>query len=109
MGKRLDFSSRTVISPGPDLDIDELGVPKDVILTQSFPEPVNSLNKDRLEQMVKNGPYEIFGANAVILEDGKVINLKNVSAGTLFHVVTWIRQGSSFVCGNESGKTSDEW
>lgn len=27
MGKRVDFSARTVVSPDPSLDIDQLGVP----------------------------------------------------------------------------------
>jgi DNA-directed RNA polymerase beta' subunit len=28
MGKRVDFSARSVISPDPNLDLDELGVPE---------------------------------------------------------------------------------
>jgi DNA-directed RNA polymerase III subunit RPC1 len=39
-GKRVDFSGRTVISPDPNLRIDEVGVPEDVAKILTFPERV---------------------------------------------------------------------
>ena len=42
-GKRVAFSSRTVISPDPNLRIDEVGVPELVAKTLTFPERVNAL------------------------------------------------------------------
>jgi DNA-directed RNA polymerase III subunit RPC1 len=36
-GKRVDFSARTVISPDPNLCVDEVGVPKRVAMTMTFP------------------------------------------------------------------------
>ncbi len=39
-GKRVDFSARTVISPDPNLDISEVGVPIDVAMRLSVPEKV---------------------------------------------------------------------
>ena len=39
-GKRVDFSGRTVISPDPNLRIDEVGVPVHVATTLTFPEQV---------------------------------------------------------------------
>src|SRR5207245_8268958 len=39
-GKRVDFSSRTVISPDPSLDIAEVGVPEAVALKLTIPEVV---------------------------------------------------------------------
>ena len=35
MGKRVDFSARTVITPDPNLQLDQLGVPKSVALNPS--------------------------------------------------------------------------
>lgn len=38
MGKRVDFSARTVVSPDPNLFVDELGVPRSMALNLTFPE-----------------------------------------------------------------------
>jgi len=40
MGKRVDFSSRTVITPDPNLRLDELGVPYKVAQGLTVPESV---------------------------------------------------------------------
>jgi DNA-directed RNA polymerase beta' subunit len=44
MGKRLDFSSRTVISPGPGLGLDEVAVPHIVAKTQTIPVYINQFH-----------------------------------------------------------------
>ena len=36
-GKRVDFSARTVISPDPNLKVNEVGVPKRVAMTMTYP------------------------------------------------------------------------
>lgn len=41
-GKRVDFSGRTVISPDPNLRIDEVAVPIHVAKILTFPEKVGS-------------------------------------------------------------------
>lgn len=43
-GKRVDFSGRTVISPDPNLRIDEVAVPVHVAKILTFPEKVSTLN-----------------------------------------------------------------
>ena len=40
MGKRVDFSARTVITPDPNLSIDEVGIPRSVALNMTYPEIV---------------------------------------------------------------------
>jgi DNA-directed RNA polymerase II subunit RPB1 len=40
MGKRVDFSARTVITPDPNLKLDELGVPYSVAQGLTIPEVV---------------------------------------------------------------------
>lgn len=42
-GKRVDFSGRTVISPDPNLRIDEVAVPVHVAKILTFPEKVNTI------------------------------------------------------------------
>lgn len=37
MGKRVDFSARTVITGDPNIDVDEVGVPFSVAMTLTFP------------------------------------------------------------------------
>ncbi|XP_014213946.1 DNA-directed RNA polymerase III subunit RPC1 [Copidosoma floridanum] len=64
-GKRVDFSSRTVISPDPNLRIDQVGVPVHVAKILTYPEKVNKHNIERLRRLVQNGPDVHPGANFV--------------------------------------------
>ncbi|CAH1406139.1 unnamed protein product [Nezara viridula] len=64
-GKRVDFSARTVISPDPNLRIEEVGVPIHVAKILTFPERVQPANKELLRQLVCNGPDVHPGANFV--------------------------------------------
>lgn len=47
-GKRVDFSGRTVISPDPNLRIDEVAVPVHVAKILTFPEKVSIINPNYL-------------------------------------------------------------
>ena len=49
MGKRVDFSARSVITPDPFIGIDELGVPINIAKNLTFPEKVTELNIERLK------------------------------------------------------------
>ena len=64
-GKRVDFSGRTVISPDPNLAIDEVAVPVLVAKNMTYPERVSTKNKEKLQQRVKNGTTVWPGANYV--------------------------------------------
>ena len=77
-GKRVDFSARTVISPDPNLDINEVGVPKDVAMRLSVPEKVTEWNIEELKKLVINGPEQYPGALYIIRPDGKRIRLEFV-------------------------------
>ncbi|MBR9679122.1 MAG: DNA-directed RNA polymerase subunit A' [Nanoarchaeota archaeon] len=70
-GKRVNFSARTVISPDPSLEIDEVGVPFEVAKELTIPERINEWNLSYLTSFVKNGPHIHPGANYVITSDGK--------------------------------------
>ncbi|RWS28613.1 DNA-directed RNA polymerase III subunit RPC1-like protein, partial [Leptotrombidium deliense] len=64
-GKRVDFSSRSVISPNPNLQIDEVGVPMHIAKILSYPERVCSANINKMKELVCNGPDVHPGANFV--------------------------------------------
>ncbi|TYZ65031.1 hypothetical protein PybrP1_003004 [[Pythium] brassicae (nom. inval.)] len=70
-GKRVDFSGRTVISPDPNLRIDQVGVPEHVAKTMTYPEKVTRYNLAKLRQCVVNGPNVHPGANVIRLEGQK--------------------------------------
>jgi DNA-directed RNA polymerase II subunit RPB1 len=53
MGKRVDFSARTVITPDPNVSIDEVGVPRSIALNLTYPEVVTPFNIDRYDDRHK--------------------------------------------------------
>lgn len=57
MGKRVNYSARSVISPDPYLQSDEVGVPMFMAKTLTFPEAVNNHNLERLQNLIINGPH----------------------------------------------------
>lgn len=91
MGKRVDFSARSVITPDPNISIDELGVPVKIAMNLTFPEVVNKYNIEKLTQLVRNGPDVYPGAkffrigsvtktlknidrNSIVLQEGMVVD-----------------------------------
>ena len=65
MGKRVDFSARSVITPDPRLKLNQLGVPLEICMNLTFPEKVNKYNKERLTQYVRNGFHKHPGAKTI--------------------------------------------
>ena len=65
-GKRVDFSGRTVISPDPNLRIDQVAVPVHVAVILTYPERVNKANIEFLRKLVRNGPDVHPGANFLL-------------------------------------------
>ena len=77
-GKRVDFSARTVISPDPNLDINEVGVPLDIAMRLSLPEKVTEWNAEEMRKLIINGPESYPGALYIIRPDGKRVRLEFV-------------------------------
>ena len=75
-GKRVDFSSRTVISPDPNLGVHEVGVPVLVAKTLTYPERVHAHNIEKLRRAIINGPDVHPGANIVEYASGAKIFLR---------------------------------
>lgn len=74
-GKRVDFSSRTVISPDPSLDLSEVGVPEAVAKKLTIPEIITEWNIERMKALVINGPDIFPGVNYIVRPDGVKIRL----------------------------------
>ncbi|KAF2128057.1 beta and beta-prime subunits of DNA dependent RNA-polymerase [Dothidotthia symphoricarpi CBS 119687] len=77
MGKRVDFSARTVITGDPNLSLDQVGVPRSIARTLTYPEVVTKFNISKLTGLVRNGPNQHPGANYVIKADGVRLDLKH--------------------------------
>lgn len=78
MGKRVDFSARTVITPDPNLKLDQVGVPYSIAKNLTYPETVTPYNFKEMQQLVINGPDEYPGAKYIERDDGRRINLEYV-------------------------------
>lgn len=68
-GKRVNFSSRTVISPDPYLQINEVGVPYEIAEVLTCKEEVTSLNIEHLKKLIFSEKYP--SANYIIRPDGR--------------------------------------
>ena len=80
MGKRVDFSSRSVITPDARIGIQELGVPMKIAMNITFPEKVNERNIEYLTMLVmKNGANKYPGAKTLEKKCGNLISLKYVN------------------------------
>ena len=76
MGKRVDFSARSVITPDPNLSIRELGVPLKIAKNITKPVVVNDMNRRFLMRLVRNGPEEYPGAKILERKGGENISLR---------------------------------
>ena len=74
MGKRVNFSARTVITPDPTLDINQLGVPVKIAMNLTFPEIVTPNNIKYLTKLVENGRYKYPGANFIFSKSNSFDN-----------------------------------
>jgi len=65
MGKRVDYTARTVITADPNISINELGIPLKIAMILDYKETVMDANLSVLHKLVQNGPHKYPGANAV--------------------------------------------
>lgn len=75
MGKRVNFAARSVISPDPNISVDQIGVPLVFAKKLTYPEAVTPMNLAILRQAVMNGPDKYPGAHSVTFDDGITISL----------------------------------
>jgi len=91
-GKRTDFSARTVISPDPLINLNEVGVPESIAMNLTVPERITEWNKEYLRRFVENGPKKYPGANYVLKADGK---RKTITAETKDEILGELEVGST--------------
>eukprot|EP00250_Pteridium_aquilinum_P003381 c13694_g1_i1 orf=235-4305(+) len=78
MGKRVNYSCRSVISPDPYIAVNEIGIPPYFATRLTYPEKVTHWNVDKLREAVSNGALVYPGATHVEDELGVVVSLNNV-------------------------------
>jgi DNA-directed RNA polymerase II subunit RPB1 len=78
MGKRVDFSARSVITGDPNLSMRQLGVPKKVAMCLTKPVVVNDRNRGFLTRLIQNGPDEYPGAKILERKDGQNVSLRYI-------------------------------
>jgi DNA-directed RNA polymerase beta' subunit len=89
MGKRVEFSARSVITPDPNISIAELGVPEKIAMNLTFPERVSKFtnehrgNMDKLYRLIQNGPNKYPGAKTILHKDGRITSLRHVNTKEL--------------------------
>jgi DNA-directed RNA polymerase I subunit RPA1 len=75
MGKRVNYAARSVISPDPNIETNQIGVPPVFAVKLTYPEPVTAHNAAELRQAVINGPDKWPGAIQIQNEDGSLVSL----------------------------------
>jgi DNA-directed RNA polymerase subunit A' len=78
-GKRVNFSARTVVSPDPNLSINEVGVPFAIAQHMTIPVRVTTRNMELLRMYVGRGSIVHPGANYAIREDGRRIRVTEIN------------------------------
>ena len=73
-GKRVNFSARTVISPDPDIEIDEVGVPEAVAKELTVTVNVTDRNIELMREALKHGKSHP-GVNYVRRADGRKVKV----------------------------------
>ncbi len=74
-GKRVNFSARTVISPDPNISINEVGVPEMIATEVTVPVYVTEWNIEQMKKYIENGSKIHPGANYVIRPDERKIRV----------------------------------
>ena len=77
-GKRVDFSARTVISPDPNLSMNEVGVPEQIAKILTIPQRITEWNIQEMKDLVIRGPDRHPGCNYLIRTDGRRVDLRFV-------------------------------
>ena len=83
MGKRVNFSARSVITGDPNLSVRQLGVPMKIAKNLTKPIVVNEKNRDFLMRLIQNGPDVHPGAKIVERKNGESISLRYADVNSI--------------------------
>ena len=76
-GKRVNYCARTVVSPDPNISLNDVGIPEIIAKELTVPIKVTKQNISEIKAHIKNGPDVHPGANYVTRPDGirkRIIN-----------------------------------
>lgn len=79
MGKRVNYAARSVISPDPNIETNEIGIPPVFAVKLTYPEPVSAYNFEEMRKCVINGPTVWPGATHIEKEDGTLVALHTMT------------------------------
>ncbi|MBI4021034.1 MAG: DNA-directed RNA polymerase subunit A' [Candidatus Aenigmarchaeota archaeon] len=82
LGKRVNFSARTVISPDPRISINEVGVPEVIAKELTVPLHVTSLNIDYAKSLIKDDQV-----NYVVRPDGRRVKVTLENKKEIFDTI----------------------
>jgi DNA-directed RNA polymerase subunit A' len=87
LGKRVNFSARTVISPDPRLSINEVGIPEIIAKELTVPEYVTSTNGKHIKELISEDKI-----NYVLRPDGRRLKVTEDNKETLLENITvdWV-------------------
>jgi DNA-directed RNA polymerase II subunit RPB1 len=86
MGKRVNFSARTVITPDPSLSINQLRIPLKIAMKLTYPEIVTPENKKRLEKYIQNGPNRYPGAKLIFKKSNNYTSNISISPNKIYNI-----------------------
>lgn len=93
-GKRVDQSARSVITPDPNIMMDQLGVPIKIAMTVTFPEVANTFNMEHLRKLITNGSDIYPGAKYVrVANEGVTLTLKYLTPKDRAKIANELREG----------------
>jgi DNA-directed RNA polymerase II subunit RPB1 len=84
MGKRVDYSARSVITGDPNLSITQLGVPLKIAKNITKPMVVNDRNRNFLLKLIDNGPDVYPGAKILERKNGESISLRYIDRASIY-------------------------
>jgi DNA-directed RNA polymerase subunit A' len=86
-GKRVNFSARTVVSPDPNISINDVGVPAEAARELTVPVKVTAYNYEEVQELVARGPHPkpgpggkyLPGVNYVLRADGRRLKVTELN------------------------------
>ena len=86
-GKRVNFSARTVVSPDPNISINDVGVPVEAARELTVPVKVTAYNFEEVQELVSRGPHPAPalggkyqpGVNYVLRADGRRLKVTELN------------------------------
>lgn len=73
LSRRVEMSGRSVITPDPMIELNEIGIPESIAKTITFPEKVTDENRGFLEKCLENGPNTFPGSVGLIRKNSKKV------------------------------------